>query len=294
MWRQVVRARRCLRVYRVETASRGGHRVLCSLSGQYGVLYNQSALTIERTQTVGGSPRDSRPEASSWAAVEVLAEPTRRDVFDTVRAARGPVTREDVARQLGLQRTLVAFHLDRLAEAGLLNVSYARPPGRTGPGAGRPAKQYDAREVSVDVAVPPRKHALVGSLLARAIAERPGRADTRAREIAADQGRLIGERRRRPGRLNAAAPLDAVTESLNELGYEPQGDERNVRLRNCPFHDVMQAAPELVCAMNLALVEGVLTGLGGSRQVRAVFEPTPGECCVRVTARRQPVRGSSR
>jgi predicted ArsR family transcriptional regulator len=53
-----------------------------------------------------------------------------------------PVGRDAVAARVGVGRTLAAFHLDKLAAAGLLTISFARPPGRTGPGAGRPAKLY--------------------------------------------------------------------------------------------------------------------------------------------------------
>src|SRR5437762_2014228 len=108
-------------------------------------------------------PTEGQPEradAAAWAAMQVLAEPTRRAVFDAVRAARAPVTRDEVARQNGLQRALAAFHLDRLADAGLVHVTYARPSGRSGRGAGRPAKRYDASGTTVAISVPRQQHQL--------------------------------------------------------------------------------------------------------------------------------------
>jgi predicted ArsR family transcriptional regulator len=221
----------------------------------------------------------------------VLAEPTRRSVFEAVRVARSPVSRDQVAAELGLQRTLAAFHLDRLAEAGLLEVSYARPPGRTGRGAGRPLKRYDARNAVVCLNVPRRHPELVGRLLARAVSEQPRHADRRATELANEEGRRLGHVHNTGKRLNPQATLQAAAEALRDLGYEPQEQsDESVRLRNCPFHGVVEAAPELVCAMNQRMVEGLLDGLGGSRQVHAELRPTVGECCVLVAKRRRALR----
>jgi len=231
---------------------------------------------------------DDPPGADAeWAAVQLLADPTRRRVFDAVRAARGPVTRDEVAAAANVQRPLAAFHLDRLAEAGLLRVSYARPPGRSGRGAGRPSKRYDAREARVAVSVPARQLDLVGRLLARAVAQAPDHADQRAVELAEAEGQRLGEARSPRRRLNATATIDLVADALAGLGYEPEVSAGALRLRNCPFHGVVEAAPELVCAMNERLVAGLLRGVGGSRRVGAALEPAPGECCVTV-ARRRP------
>jgi predicted ArsR family transcriptional regulator len=73
-------------------------------------------------------------------ALGALSDPTRRGAYDYVSAQGRPVGRDEAAGALGIGRTLAAYHLDRLAEAGLLSVAYARRSGRSGPGAGRPAK----------------------------------------------------------------------------------------------------------------------------------------------------------
>ncbi|HLO35721.1 MAG TPA: helix-turn-helix domain-containing protein, partial [Candidatus Deferrimicrobium sp.] len=79
-------------------------------------------------------------------AVALLAEPTRRALYDLVVASGEPVGRDDAVAALGISRELAAFHLDRLVEAGLLETEYRRRSGRTGPGAGRPAKLYRRAE----------------------------------------------------------------------------------------------------------------------------------------------------
>jgi predicted ArsR family transcriptional regulator len=227
----------------------------------------------------------SEPGAG-WAAVQLLADPTRRRIFDAVRAAHAPVSRDEVASAAGVHRPLAAFHLDRLADAGLLKVTFARPPGRTGRGAGRPTKRYDAREVTVAASVPARNHDLVGRILARAVAEAPKHADEQAQALAEAEGQRIGETRRPGRRLSGAATMDAASDALSRLGYEPELVDGVLRLRNCPFHGIVEAAPELVCAMNHRLVTGLLCGLGGARAVGAELDPTPGECCVTVAKRR--------
>lgn len=75
-------------------------------------------------------------QAERYAALE---DPQRREIYLFVRRAHRAITREDVAAGVGVSRNLAAFHLERLLEAGLLSADYARPPGRSGPGAGRPA-----------------------------------------------------------------------------------------------------------------------------------------------------------
>jgi predicted ArsR family transcriptional regulator len=224
---------------------------------------------------------------AAWETVHVLAEPTRRRVFDSVRAADEPVTRDGVAAAVGISRRLAAFHLDLLADAHLVEVDYARPAGRTGPGAGRPAKRYRPADVDVTVSVPPRRYDVAARILARAIEQCPS-GDTRAAalEIASDEGRRVGALRRQPGKLSAAATLDAAADVLADLGYEPHHQSStSVRLRNCPFHAVVDVATELVCAVNHSFIDGVLCGLGTSRSVGAALDGVPPDCCVTVARR---------
>jgi predicted ArsR family transcriptional regulator len=68
---------------------------------------------------------------------------------------------------------------------------------------------------------------------------------------------------------------------LGARGYEPFRDGAGLRLRNCPFASLAGEFPVVVCAMNLALVEGLLEGLG-DQAGRAVMDPAPGRCCVAV------------
>jgi predicted ArsR family transcriptional regulator len=201
------------------------------------------------------------------AALGALGDATRRRVYDYVAGQTGPVSRDQAAAATGIGRTLAAYHLDRLAAESLLTVSYQRRTGRTGPGAGRPAKLYARNDREVSVSVPPRDYQLAARLLADAAASDTDGATRRALAAAAE----------RLGHEIAEEAGDAEIEPLlRERGYEPYDDDGVVRMRNCPFHAVAQRHPEIVCDMNLALLGALVT----DRDVSATLEPAPGRCCV--------------
>lgn len=102
-----------------------------------------------------------------------LDDPTRRELFDYVATQQAPVSRAAAAEAVGVDRSVAAYHLDRLVADGLVTASYFRPHGRGGPGAGRPAKHYEPSDVELVVTVPPRDYRLAAELLARAVAADP-------------------------------------------------------------------------------------------------------------------------
>jgi predicted ArsR family transcriptional regulator len=218
-------------------------------------------------------------EASSdVAAVATLDEPTRRRIYDHVRVHAVPLSRDDVADALQITRQSAAFHLDRLAEHGLLAVTFASRSGRRGPGAGRPAKLYQRSAREVSISLPPRHYDLAGRLLAGAVAEaeqtgRPPRQvlDRRAYDL----GQALASEQPGPGDLSVLVDL------LEDHGYEPQVAGGDITLRNCPFHTLAQDHTELVCGMNLHLLEGVLAGLGKTG-MSASLDPAPSRCCVQL------------
>src|SRR5256885_16968278 len=97
-------------------------------------------------------------ESQDIERVALLDEPARRRLYDFLIGRDAPVGRDEAAAGTGMSRGLAAFHLDRLAEAGLLEVEFRRLTGRTGPGAGRPAKLYRRaqRRGAGDPPAPPR------------------------------------------------------------------------------------------------------------------------------------------
>jgi len=212
--------------------------------------------------------------AAQLEAIALLAEPVRRHLYRYV-VERGEVGREEAARALGISRALAAFHLDRMAAAGLLDVRYRRLTGRSGPGAGRPAKLYRRAATEFRVSLPERRYELLAGILAAGVR---GAGDGEAlREAARAAGAGLGERIRRAG---WRAGPKAVRRALAEEGFEPvEAGDGSVRLRNCPFEALARVDPDLVCRANLWFMEGLLEAAGLAGLV-AELDPSPSGCCV--------------
>jgi predicted ArsR family transcriptional regulator len=213
--------------------------------------------------------------------VAALADPARRRLYEHVVAAADAVSRDQAATAVGVKRALAAFHLDKLVDAGLLDVEYRRLTGRTGPGAGRPSKLYRRSGREFDVTLPPREYDLGGHVLATGVqraAAGGGGVMACVREAAFERGEQLVE--------GSGSGVDTLIEALAEHGYEPRIEDGDVILANCPFHALARNFTELVCGMNLSLCEGAASAAalheaGMAPQLR----PEEGRCCVRfVTA----------
>jgi len=212
------------------------------------------------------------------AGVASLKEPMRRALYQYVVEHGRPTSRDEAAQATGMTRALAAFHLDKLAEDGLLEASYQRLTGRTGPGAGRPSKLYARSNRQIDVSFPPRSYVLVADMFARALAGAAPETRATLSRVAHGVGEQLGDAAR------DAAPkkgdtLAAAERVLTELGFEPFLDGDIIRLRNCPFHALATRYTDLVCGTNLALMQGLTDGLK-LQGVVPILDPGPGRCCV--------------
>jgi predicted ArsR family transcriptional regulator len=161
---------------------------------------------------------------------------------------------------------------------------------------GRAPKRYSVSDLEVSVSLPERRYELVGEILVDGLAQaeaeqRNGSPLEVARRVARARGECLGagaRDRRRLGRPGPERTLAVAEDLLDELGYEPATDGgHGLVLRNCPFHALAHRAPELVCSLNAAFVDGILRGLG-NESVRADLEPAADLCCVRVHQPRPP------
>jgi predicted ArsR family transcriptional regulator len=277
-------------------------------------------------------------------SIGALGEPVRRALYRYVVARDGPVSRDAAAGGVGVARHIAKFHLDRLVADGLLEARFQRLSGRTGPGAGRPAKLYQRAATEVAVSLPDRRYDLAGRLMAAAI---DGSARSGApvleelREAAARHGAELGARARsipaateldggggdepagaregldgrddrpvenadRLGELEdppvengdlrvehgdspGATVLERACAVLREQGYEPRLTGDRIELANCPFHALAVEHTQLVCGMNLALLDALSRAMGTGElddggALTAHLEPAPGRCCVVLTA----------
>jgi predicted ArsR family transcriptional regulator len=185
------------------------------------------------------------------ARLAALAAPGQRDALLFARRAGGPFTVDAAAAALGCHRTVARQRLDRLEAAGLLTAEFRRPAGRSGPGAGRPARVYRVPpEAEIDEFPSRRLPALVGllveSVAAGGDAERAEalRAVGRrwAAELAAGAGLERVDRR-----LDRALP--ALCEALGALGYQARvreagADRAVLEVPTCPLRPVVVTCPE--------------------------------------------------
>jgi len=218
------------------------------------------------------------------AELAALGEPARRALYFYVADRQGDVSREDAARAVGVSRSLAGFHLDRLVEEGLLEASFRRLSGRSGPGAGRPAKLYRRSSRQIEVSLPQRSYELAARILATAIdaSEAPKIRNALARTARSVGKRIGAEARARAGsRPSKKSLLVGMVTALAAHGYEPERAAGELNLRNCPFHALASEHKDVVCGMNLALIEGLVEGLQ-LPAARPVLAPEPGMCCVRL------------
>lgn len=224
----------------------------------------------DRIERVGDAEAET-PGLEGLGRIATLDDAMRRRLYVYVADQPEPVSRDQAAVAIGIGRTLAAYHLDKLAEAGLLSTRYQRPEGRRGPGAGRPAKLYTTADNELAISVPPRDYELLARLLVAAVdQDSAGNVRAAVDKAAHVAGSTVGR--------NAASAVAG----LRRCGYQPhrRGDG-TIELGNCPFHRIAQEHPELVCQLNLRLVKGVLAGAGDAPN-RARLDPRPGRCCVTI------------
>jgi predicted ArsR family transcriptional regulator len=234
------------------------------------------------------------------ASLSCLDDRVRGRLYAFVSGRTEPVGRDEAAAAIGIGRALAVYHLDKLVDSGLLTASYRRPPGRSGPGAGRPAKVYSRSGGEFMVTVPPREYELAARLLVQAVAaDCSGLTRTALHDAARQLGAGLGKRHRADGAQRSAQDgqqdggqdggqgnglWPALENALSEHGFEPWHDDAGtVRMRNCPFRHLALLQPEVVCHMNLALIRGLVAGLGAAG-LNPVLDPEPEHCCVVIPA----------
>lgn len=224
---------------------------------------------------------DKPSRAASLIAVTALGDPVRRALYEFVSREDATVSRDEAASALGLTRSTTAFHLDRLAQDGLLEVEFRRLGGKTGPGSGRPAKLYRRAPSEIAITLPERHYELAGDVLASAIEQ----ADETGEPVRHALRRVAGEAGRAAGA--AAASFE---EALEVNGFEPRTEAGgDIVLGNCPFHQLARRHTQIVCDLNFELIRGVAEGSKDTCH-SIIQDPDAGHCCVRAV----PLSASTR
>jgi predicted ArsR family transcriptional regulator len=204
--------------------------------------------------------------------LDVLGEPDLRGTVLFVRAQPRAVTADEVAAGLGVPRTVARWRLERLAEAGMLVAAFERRSGRTGPGAGRPAKVYAAAPETAQIEFPRRRYEVLLRLLVDAVPQR-----RRARRLAA-VGSAFGAELAQAARLRrartTAAALDSVCHGLGRLGFQAwveSVDERQAVIvsATCPLRPLVVADPG-ARELDRGMWRGLVAAAAGEQAARGL------------------------
>jgi len=212
-----------------------------------------------------------------------LGDETRTALFRELALTTNGITAADLAERVGLHANTVRLHLDRMRDAGLVEVEVVHRGT-----VGRPQHVYSLSPGVPSGGLEPAAHELVAGLLA-SLAERAG-ADS---DDAAAAGRAYGRAaalRSKPAR--SAGPSRCVTAlmgHMRRLGFDPaldDDDEREPTLYflQCPFRELAEAYPELVCSLHRGICEGVVAATGGGKidRFHALYDHTPCQADVHV------------
>lgn len=184
------------------------------------------------------------------------------------------MTTSEIAEIFGIHPNVARHHLDKLAVDGYLAVSMQRRSGRRGPGAGRPAKCYEASDKSIDLHFPSRRQHILIELLLRLI-ERIGEEDVAlvAQEVGREYGRELAQQIGEPTTAGYEAAVRAVAQAMTGIGFQMSTtlDPRTVLTRQCPFGEAAADHPEVVCSLDRGIVIGLMDSL--DPRIRPVLNP---------------------
>lgn len=226
--------------------------------------------------------------------VGALGDPTRRRAFFMVREAGGLVGKDEVAEAIGITRRLAGFHLDKLVEKGFLRAEFQRRTGRTGPGAGRPAKFYALAAPEEDLRLNERHYDLLAELLLRAMSDRSGEDPQEVLErVGYEFGWELGEAERVAGRSpsysTTTEAIMGVVGVLTRFGFGPTtGKGGEITAHTCPFEEMAKANPVRVCGLDRAIWRGVLAAFNPGATLSDVTARAQGdqECGARIVPAR--------
>jgi predicted ArsR family transcriptional regulator len=191
------------------------------------------------------------------AVLKALGDETRFSMYRELASSPRPVTAHELADELALHPNTVRLHLERLREAGLVEVE----PVHRGT-VGRPQHVYSLAAGAPGLGFDPPSYTLLAGLLA-ALAERVGADGDEAGAIGRSWGAQAGKRTR------TRSCVKALSSELERLGFDPAAEiddnEVTISFLHCPFRELAEAYPELVCNLHRGICEGVVGEVGGGR-----------------------------
>jgi predicted ArsR family transcriptional regulator len=214
-------------------------------------------------------------QAALWRA---LADERRVSMVDELRSNPRGLDVRELADRMELHENTVRWHLGVLDDAGLID---AEPAANGRPG--RPRMLYRLRPGSA-AASHGDEHRLLATILTGAVAALPN-GEERAREAGKAWGRFLVRRPSPLDRVGEDEALGEVARLLDEEGFaaEPKGSE--IHMHRCPFHDLAESNPEIICGVHLGLMAGALEELGSDLEVEGLDVFVRPDLCVARLAR---------
>jgi predicted ArsR family transcriptional regulator len=227
---------------------------------------------VTTTNTTFGLPR--------LDLLKALGDNTRYAIYLELVRSPKPLSTSDVAESLGLHPNTVRPHLERMRDVGLLEVT---SEARTA--VGRPQNLYSPTETAPSLGLEPPTFPMLARMLVR-LAEASGATEDDAADVGREQGVLDA----RPY-SSAASCLEALVDRLAGLGFDPavdgtdDGETAVIAFAHCPFRELAEAHPDLVCSLHRGLVEGFVDAMGDAEveDFHPLVHRTP--CQVTVSSR---------
>lgn len=203
-----------------------------------------------------------------------LADPSRARLLERLRASEHRSV-DELAAELDLHPNTVRAHLQILEEARLV-VSVSEHDGRPG----RPRRLFTAVPEDAEW-----EHGLLAAALASALEPLPDGA-----EIATDAGRSWGRvlvERLEPGRrADEETCVERIAVLLRRRGFAPERTSTGLVMHRCPFRDLAERYPRIVCSLHAGLIDGALEEIGAPVRLDSL-EPwvSPTTCAARLADR---------
>ena len=200
-------------------------------------------------------------------AGEAFGDPTRRALYQHVAESAEPLSAGELAALFGIHRTVARSHLEKLVEAGLLEVT-ARRHAR----GGRPAKVYYPSSDRFELLLPPRRYETLATLLLRVVNQLPPESGVgeAARRTGLEQGRGVAHEWGARGDVSRRSCADAA-DWLNAHGYRVRVEEGvgvvALEIANCVYREAAEVSPEIVCGYDCAFIGGLAGAPNGVHEL---------------------------
>jgi predicted ArsR family transcriptional regulator len=196
--------------------------------------------------------------APRLAVLKALGDNTRYAIYLEIARSPRPLATAEIAETLGLHPNTVRPHLERMREVGLLAIETDARGS-----VGRPQHRYSLAPDAPSLGLEPATFPLLAGMLVQ-LAGAAGLGAEEAVEVGRDQGEADAAT---AGRRQTC--IDALVARLDALGFDPavatDDGQARVSFTHCPFRQLAEANPDLVCGLHRGLVEGFVESCGGGR-----------------------------